>query len=111
MLEKFRKLLSPMNKNKELLNENKPCDEIITNRLAINSKSLNYNDEKEKKVLSLTPREHDVYHLLLDGFSLKECAEKLSIKYSTANTHMTGVYRKLGINTRAELIINYRDIK
>ena len=59
----------------------------------------------------LTSREYELYLLLLDGFTLKECAEKLSIKYSTANTHMTAVYKKLNINSRAELIINYRDIK
>lgn len=58
----------------------------------------------------LTPRESQLYHLLLEGFTLKESAEALSIKYSTANTHMTGVYKKLKVNSRAELIIKYREI-
>lgn len=63
------------------------------------------------QVTQLTPREHDLYLLLLEGFTLKESAKQLSIKYSTANTHMTGIYKKLGIKSRAELIINYRDVK
>ena len=63
---------------------------------------------KQSKVAKLTPREHDLFLLLLEGFTLKESARQLSIKYSTANTHMTGIYKKLGVNTRAELIINYR---
>ncbi|MEL7648601.1 MAG: LuxR C-terminal-related transcriptional regulator [Sedimentibacter sp.] len=68
-------------------------------------------DSKLKDVSQLTPREYELYLLLLEGFSLKECAEKLSVKYSTANTHMTAVYKKLKVNTRAELIIKYRNIK
>jgi DNA-binding CsgD family transcriptional regulator len=57
----------------------------------------------------LTPREHELFLLLLEGYTLKEAADRLSVKYSTANTHMTGVYKKLNVNSRAELIIRYRD--
>lgn len=67
---------------------------------------------KEKCMLAeeLTPRECDTYLLLLEGYTLKETAKKLGIEYSTANTYQTAVYRKLHVNSRAELIINYRDI-
>lgn len=65
---------------------------------------------QQNQVTLLTPREYDLYLLLLEGFTLKECAKQLSIKYSTANTHMTSIYKKLGVNSRAELIINYRSI-
>ena len=64
--------------------------------------------EKQERIAQLTPREYDLYLLLLEGFTLKESAERLLIKYSTANTHMSGVYRKLGVKSRAQLIINYR---
>jgi DNA-binding CsgD family transcriptional regulator len=75
------------------------------------AKKLPLSDkEKEERVLSLTARERDVYLLLIEGFTLKEAAEQASIKYSTAKTHMTEIYRKLNVNTRDELIINYRDI-
>ncbi|NLT12704.1 MAG: hypothetical protein GXY05_00015 [Clostridiales bacterium] len=57
----------------------------------------------------LTPRERDLFLLLLEGYTLKESAKQLSVKYSTANTHMTGIYKKLNVNSRAELIIRYRD--
>jgi len=62
---------------------------------------------RQKKVALLTPREHELYLLLLMGYTLKESAQQLAIKYSTANTHMTGIYKKLEVNSRAELIINY----
>lgn len=69
------------------------------------------NVSRQSRVNLLTPREYDLYLLLLEGFTLKECAKQLSIKYSTANTHMTSIYKKLGVNSRAELIINYRSAK
>ena len=60
---------------------------------------------------SLTDREWDLYLLLIEGFTLKEAANQLGVKYSTANTHMTSIYRKLDVKTKAELIINYRNIR
>ena len=68
------------------------------------------NKDKEERVSSLTAREKDVYRLLIEGLMLKETAKELGIQYSTANSHMSAVYRKLNVNTRAELIINYRNI-
>ncbi|MEA4934200.1 MAG: LuxR C-terminal-related transcriptional regulator [Lawsonibacter sp.] len=57
----------------------------------------------------LTPREQALFLLLLEGYTLKESAKQLSVKYSTVNTHMTSIYKKLNVNSRAELIIRYRD--
>ena len=65
--------------------------------------------DPSSKISLLTPREHQLFLLLLEGYTLKESAKQLSVKYSTANTHMTGVYKKLDVNSRAELIIRYRD--
>lgn len=64
--------------------------------------------EKLERTATLTPREYKLYLLLLEGFTLKESANRLCVKYSTVNTHMSSIYRKLGVNSRAELIINYR---
>lgn len=66
-------------------------------------------DEPSDRIYLLTPREYELFLLLLEGYTLKESAKQLSIKYSTANTHMTSVYKKLNVNSRAELIIRYRD--
>lgn len=65
--------------------------------------------ELSERLSLLTPRERDLFLLLLEGYTLKESAKQLSVKYSTANTHMTGIYKKLNVNSRAELIIRYRD--
>ncbi|NCC66625.1 MAG: response regulator transcription factor [Clostridia bacterium] len=64
--------------------------------------------EPVERIALLTPRERDLFLLLLEGYTLKESAKQLSVKYSTVNTHMTGIYKKLNVNSRAELIIKYR---
>jgi len=65
--------------------------------------------EPLERLTLLTPRERDLFFLLLDGYTLKESAKQMSVKYSTANTHMTGIYKKLNVKSRAELIIKYHD--
>lgn len=67
------------------------------------------DNEQVDRLALLTPRERAVFLLLLEGYTLKESAKRLSVKYSTVNTHMTGIYKKLNVNSRAELIIRYRD--
>jgi len=64
-----------------------------------------------ERSMGLTPRELDVFRLLLEGYTLRETAEQLGVKYSTVNTHMTAIYKKLGVNSRAELIIRYHDFE
>lgn len=59
---------------------------------------------------SLTPRERDVLGLLVKGRKLQEVADALGIQYSTANTHQKSVYKKLGVNSRAECIIRYGNL-
>lgn len=68
-------------------------------------------EAKEKHSLGLTPREMDVFRLLVEGYTLQETANQLGVKYSTVNTHMTAIYKKLGVSSRAELIIRYRDFE
>lgn len=66
---------------------------------------------ESNQTLGLTPREMDVFRLLLEGYTLQESADQLGVKYSTVNTHMTAIYKKLGVSSRAELIIRYRDFE
>lgn len=53
---------------------------------------------------SLTEREREMIPLVLEGIGNKEMASRLGIAVKTVNNHLYGLYRKLGINTRFELI-------
>lgn len=68
-------------------------------------------EEKSRLTGSLTRREKETFLLLLEGFTLKETADRLGIGYSTANTYLTAVYRKLRVSSRAQLIIHYLNIE
>jgi Response regulator containing a CheY-like receiver domain and an HTH DNA-binding domain len=58
---------------------------------------------------NLTPREREIFDLLLDGYSAKEIANKLYISIPTVDFHRTNMYNKLGIHTFQELFIKYSD--
>lgn len=52
----------------------------------------------------LTPREHAVLELLVDGASNKEIARSLGISASTVKFHVRSVADKLGADGRAEAV-------
>lgn len=61
------------------------------------------------KKYSLSKREIEVCKLLLEGYTLRQISAIISISYSTVNTYCTSLYRKLGINSRTELLIIFKD--
>lgn len=52
---------------------------------------------------ALTAREREVLHLIAQGASNAEIAERLSISPRTAETHRTRLHRKLSLKTQAEV--------
>ncbi len=65
---------------------------------------------KLSKIGTLTQREYEAFCILVEGYTLKYCAEKMGIKFSTANTYQNAIYKKLAVKNRANLIIEYKDI-
>jgi len=56
--------------------------------------------------MALSPREAEIVHYLLADHSDKQIAMKLQISISTVRTHMTRLFRKLGVSDRQELILH-----
>jgi DNA-binding CsgD family transcriptional regulator len=83
---------------------------VFSTRTRYGKKLSLSHSEKSQLVESLTPREKEAFFILLGGYSLKEAAEQLNVRYSTANTYQTAIYKKLNVNSRAELIINFREM-
>lgn len=52
----------------------------------------------------LSPREYEVYKLLLLGLSYIEIARRLIVEKSTIFTHVLHIYSKLECNSRIELM-------
>jgi DNA-binding NarL/FixJ family response regulator len=53
----------------------------------------------------LTPRETQIARLVADGFVNKEIAAKLEISEWTVSTHMRRIFAKLGVETRAAMVL------
>lgn len=54
---------------------------------------------------NLSPREKQVVLLLLQGMTLRQVAPELGLTVSTVSTYSKAIYKKLGINSRAELFL------
>lgn len=59
---------------------------------------------------AFSKREAEVCDLLLQGYTLRQISAILPIAYSTVNTYCTSAYRKLGINSRTELLLKFKDL-
>ena len=53
----------------------------------------------------LTPREKEIFHLLVKNYSTKDIARKLNISEKTVRNHISNVIQKLALNCLSRLPI------
>ena len=53
----------------------------------------------------LTPREKEVFELLIENYSTKEMAEQMGISDKTVRNHISNVMLKLGVKGRAQAVV------
>ena len=56
-------------------------------------------------VAALTPRERDLLALVAEGLDNAQIAARLGISEKTVRNHLTSIYAKLGVETRAQAIV------
>ena len=59
----------------------------------------------------LTPREHEIFHLLVQGLSNKLIANELGIVESTVKVHIKSIFKKLNFKSRMEMTVWYLQSK
>jgi DNA-binding CsgD family transcriptional regulator len=64
--------------------------------------------ETVKKTETLTPREQEIYNMLIDGKTPKEIAYELDITYNTIAAHQKSMYRKLDVQNINEFLTKFR---
>lgn len=57
----------------------------------------------------LTTRENDILHLVAVGHANSEIAKQLFISEKTVRNHLTNIFEKLGVDSRAKAIVVARD--
>ena len=55
----------------------------------------------------LSPREREIFNMLLEGAAIKEIAISLKIKYQTAAYHQKNLFQKLGVHNLNGLLVKY----
>ena len=71
---------------------------------AANSNSVQ-QEPRKKANQALTPREKEVLHLLTEGKTNKEIAQKLFISEKTVKSHLNRIFKKFNVTRRLEAIL------
>jgi DNA-binding NarL/FixJ family response regulator len=59
---------------------------------------------RDSAAFGLTPREHEVLGLLVDGLSQPEIAERLYLSPKTVGTHIQRILGKMGVGSRTQAV-------
>jgi DNA-binding NarL/FixJ family response regulator len=70
-----------------------------------------FNKKPEVIGVTLTNRETQVLHHLIEGLSYKEIADKMINSINSIRTHVKNIYKKLNVHSRAEIMKMYLDGK
>jgi two-component system nitrate/nitrite response regulator NarL len=62
-------------------------------------------DPTHGETARLSPRENEVLTYLSKGFTIKEIANLMGIKWYTVNDHIKAIYKKLNVSSRAEAAV------
>jgi len=95
-------------KNHVLLESEPAWERFCTQVLEFTGRRLT-GKEEDPAFESLSPRERDILSLVTEGLSNAEIAERLSISEKTVRNHVSNVFDKIGVWSRAQAIVFARD--
>lgn len=67
-------------------------------------KALRQTPEKEDALYTLTPREKEIFNLLVQGVNVKTIAVQLNLSHKTVHVHRANILGKLGCETTIDLV-------
>ena len=104
--EDFIKALKDISEGKIIMDE--AISHIILNCMRYDrSQVVNQTHD----ISLLTPREHEIFHLLVQGLSNKFIANELGIVESTVKVHIKRIFKKLNFKSRMEMTVWYLQSK
>lgn len=102
--------------------KNRPPIELISSIRAVKSGILQidpsvsdvlinreqYSDERDEEIATairtLTPREKEVLHLMIQAFDNRQIAETLHVAEQTVRNYISTIYSKLGVSNRMDIL-------
>jgi len=85
--------------------------DAYAHRLSEASRPETASGSGETLVDHLSNREREVFRHAATGIGNKELAHRLAISEATVKVHLTRIFRKLGVNGRAELAAAYHGLR
>jgi two-component system response regulator FixJ len=86
---------------------NDQCLLETVQKCLMNSQDMNWIDTINERIRSLTERECQVLHLIIEGKLNKQIADELSISISTVEAHRSNIMHKMQAKNLAQLIRFY----
>lgn len=74
-------------------------------RRHVSHPTLPRRGDAQPSPVPLTKRESEILALIADGLSNQEIAQRLFIRESTVKTHVSNLFRKIGVNDRVQAIL------
>ncbi len=78
-----------------------PLDPLVARKIL----EMNVTRTPTPKDYSLTETEKDIVRLIVQGSTLHQISESLSTDFSSINSHLNEIQRKLGVRTRSALVM------
>ncbi|SMC25779.1 two component transcriptional regulator, LuxR family [Clostridium acidisoli DSM 12555] len=88
----------------------KVTEKVVKALNGINSQKTNQNEEKDRLLKTLTPRELEVAKHLMSGKSNKAISEALFVTEGTIKNYVSKILEKLQVNSRTELVVFLQDM-
>lgn len=67
--------------------------------------SISEEQEFAGRLKSLTPQQFRVYMMLTKGLLNKQIADRVNVSEATIRTHMTAIFKKLGVRNRTQAVL------
>jgi len=88
---------------------------VLSSQVACAKKFQSYLEKDYEKtegylIEPLTERELEVLHLISEGMSNKEIADRLIITVNTVKTYIKNIYEKLGVNRRVQVVTRAKEL-
>ena len=77
---------------------------LVLNEVGADGSHAEEASGKTRRHLLLSKREEDVLRLVAEGLTNKEIAQRLIVTENTVKTHVTSLFNKLGVDSRAQAV-------
>jgi DNA-binding NarL/FixJ family response regulator len=77
---------------------------LVLNGVGSGGSGAEESSGKRRRHILLSPREEEVLRLVAEGLTNKEIARQLRVSENTVKTHVTSLFNRLGVDSRARAV-------